>query len=100
VPGVRSVGLAFAPPLGHNSVRGAVQLLDRPEPEPGDEARARWHAVYASGQLVDLLYDTEPLDPFVFTAAAAVLALVAIAALMVPAARASRIEPMRVLKQG
>jgi predicted permease len=56
-------------------------------------------AVYATGQLVDLLYDTEPIDPFVFTVAAGVLAVVAAAALMVPAGRASRIEPMRVLKQ-
>jgi putative ABC transport system permease protein len=37
-------------------------------------------------------------DPFVFTAAAALLAAVALAAMLIPARRATRVDPMMVLR--
>jgi putative ABC transport system permease protein len=45
-----------------------------------------------------MLYETEPLDPVVFGAVAGLLLLVAIAACIVPAWYASRLDPMRTLR--
>ena len=45
-----------------------------------------------------MLYETEPLDPVVFGAVAGVLLFVAIAACLVPAWYASRLDPMRALR--
>lgn len=45
-----------------------------------------------------MLYETEPLDPAVFVSVAAVLLLVAGLACMVPAWRASRLNPMQALR--
>jgi predicted permease len=45
-----------------------------------------------------MLYGTQPLDPGVFAAVAATLLLVAALACMVPAWRASRLDPMKALR--
>jgi predicted permease len=45
-----------------------------------------------------MLYGTQPLDPAVFAAVAATLLLVAALACLVPAWRASRLDPMRALR--
>jgi putative ABC transport system permease protein len=45
-----------------------------------------------------MLYETQPLDPGVFAAVAALLVASAALACMVPAWRASRLDPMRVLR--
>jgi predicted permease len=45
-----------------------------------------------------MLYETEPLDPVVFGAVAGLLMFVAIAACIVPAWYASRLDPMRTLR--
>jgi putative ABC transport system permease protein len=45
-----------------------------------------------------MLYGTQPLDPVVFTSVAAMLLLVASLACLVPAWRASRLDPMRALR--
>jgi putative ABC transport system permease protein len=45
-----------------------------------------------------MLYGTQPLDPVVFASVAAMLLLVAALACMVPAWRASRLDPMRALR--
>ena len=45
-----------------------------------------------------MLYETEPLDPVVFGAVAGLLLFVAIAACLVPAWYASRLDPMRTLR--
>jgi ABC-type antimicrobial peptide transport system permease subunit len=45
-----------------------------------------------------LLYQLEGNDPLVFAAAAGVLTLVAMGAGLLPAMRASRIDPMRALR--
>ncbi len=44
------------------------------------------------------LFGVKPADPTIFAAAAAILALVAAAAALVPGWRASRINPVRALK--
>jgi putative ABC transport system permease protein len=46
----------------------------------------------------DLLYEIKPLDPAVFAVVAATLLLVAAAACLIPAWRASRLDPMRALR--
>lgn len=48
--------------------------------------------------LRSMLYETEPLDPVVFGAVAALLVFVAIAACIIPAWYASRLDPMRTLR--
>ena len=45
-----------------------------------------------------LLYDVRPLDPVVFTAAPAVLALAALVATWLPARRATRVTPLTALR--
>jgi predicted permease len=52
-----------------------------------------------AGRLMgDLLYEIRPLDPAVFAAVAAALLLVAVIACIVPAWRASRLDPMQALR--
>ena len=48
--------------------------------------------------IVSMLYDTEPLDPAVFVAVNVTLLMVAILACMIPAWRASRLDPMKALR--
>jgi putative ABC transport system permease protein len=45
-----------------------------------------------------MLYETRPLDPAVFAAVSGALMLVAAAACMLPAWRASRLDPMQALR--
>ena len=45
-----------------------------------------------------MLYETQPLDPEIFVAVAALLIASAALACLVPAWRASRLDPMRVLR--
>jgi putative ABC transport system permease protein len=45
-----------------------------------------------------MLYGTQPLDPFVYAAVAAVLLMVAAVTCLVPAWRASRLDPMQALR--
>lgn len=53
----------------------------------------------AATQLIKaMLYDTQPLDPLVFTAVALALTTVAVLACLVPAWRASRLDPMQALR--
>ena len=49
--------------------------------------------------LASQLYAVEPTDPPTFLAVAGLLVAVALAATLVPALRATRAEPMRVLRQ-
>jgi putative ABC transport system permease protein len=48
--------------------------------------------------LSSLLYDVKPLDPIVFTAAPALLAIAALAATWLPARRATRVTPLTALR--
>ena len=55
-------------------------------------------SVGAARLIRSMLCGTEPLDPAVFGAVAATLLLVAVLACMVPAWRASRLDPMKALR--
>jgi ABC-type antimicrobial peptide transport system permease subunit len=55
-------------------------------------------SVEASRLLRDMLYETRSLDPLVYGAVAFTLLVVAAMACIVPAWRASRIDPMRALR--
>jgi putative ABC transport system permease protein len=46
----------------------------------------------------NLIYQVRPSDPLTFLAVAAVLALVAFLASVIPAYRAARIDPMKALR--
>ena len=55
-------------------------------------------ALLASRALASFLYETSPRDPWVLAGSVAALALIAGAASILPALRASRIDPMRALR--
>jgi predicted permease len=55
-------------------------------------------AVGAAQLIRSMLYGTRPLDPLVFAAVSGTLLLVAVAACLVPAWRASRLDPMQALR--
>jgi ABC-type antimicrobial peptide transport system permease subunit len=55
-------------------------------------------AFAASGVLRTLLYEVSARDPIVFAGSAAGLAAIAIAGYLIPAARASRVEPVTALR--
>ncbi len=52
----------------------------------------------ASRRIADLLFDTSPRDPAIYLAVIAVLLLVAVVASLVPARRATRVDPAEVLR--
>jgi putative ABC transport system permease protein len=56
-------------------------------------------ALGAARLLQSLLYETEAYDPLTFAAVPLLLAVVALAACYLPARRASRLDPMAVLRQ-
>lgn len=56
-------------------------------------------AVFASRLLGNLLYEVEPADPATLAAVAVTALAAAVAAAYLPARRAARVEPMRVLRE-
>jgi ABC-type antimicrobial peptide transport system permease subunit len=55
-------------------------------------------SIGASQLIRSMLYGTRPLDPSVFFGVAAILLCVACAACLIPAWRASRLDPMTALR--
>jgi len=49
--------------------------------------------------LSSLLYEVSPTDPLTFVVTSVILAMVAFAATYVPARRAARLDPIRLLRQ-
>jgi len=55
-------------------------------------------SLLASSLLSKLIYGVRPTDPATFTAVALLLALIALAASIIPAWRATRVDPLQVLR--
>jgi ABC-type antimicrobial peptide transport system permease subunit len=55
-------------------------------------------ALAASRAIASLLFDTPPRDPLVLGACAVVLVVVALVASVIPARRATRVDPMEALR--
>ena len=56
-------------------------------------------SAWITQSISSLLYGVRPLDPLTFASALAILALVALAASVVPAMRAARVDPVVALRQ-
>jgi putative ABC transport system permease protein len=92
----REIGVRMA--LG--ATRGSVLRLVFREGAPlvGIGLVAGWlGAVGLSRFLESMLFDVGALDPVVFAIVPAVLAVVAVAAMLIPARRATRVDPIRTL---
>ncbi len=55
-------------------------------------------SVFGEQGIRTILFDTDPRDPLIYAAVAALLALVALGATLVPARRATRVDPMIALR--
>jgi ABC-type antimicrobial peptide transport system permease subunit len=55
-------------------------------------------AFWASAFMRDMLYGVTPTDPMTFVAVGALLTLIALIASLVPALRATRVDPLIALK--
>jgi len=73
-------------------------LLDGLRPAVLGLALGLLAAVAATRVLRDMLYETRPLDPWVFAAVTATLLAVAAVACLLPAWRASRVDPIQALR--
>jgi predicted permease len=75
-----------------------LMLLDGLRPALLGLALGLAGSAVAVRQIQSMLYETEPLDPAVFAVVTAMLLLVAALACMIPAWRASRLDPMQALR--
>ena len=67
-------------------------------PDAWDRAAALFLGVLASAALQNILFKVNPLDPFIYIVVAGLLTLVAAASCLVPARRATRVNPMVALR--
>ena len=93
----REIGLRMALGAAPDRVRGMILRQTGLMTVVGGVAGLAL-AVLAGRGAQSLLFELKGYDPVVFTSAAAVLALVALAAGFVPALRASRVDPMTALR--
>lgn len=75
-----------------------LMLLDGLRPALAGLVLGLLGSLVAARQIKSMLYETQPLDPAVFASVAAVLVVVAALACMVPAWRASRLDPVQALR--
>ena len=75
-----------------------LMLLDGLRPALVGLALGLAGSVAAAREIRSMLYETEPFDPVVFASVAGMLLLVAAMACMLPAWRASRLDPMQALR--
>jgi ABC-type antimicrobial peptide transport system permease subunit len=94
--GVFAMALA---PLGARKARLLRSVVSRGAVLGGVGVALGLGAAYvAAPYLQDLLFETSPRDPTVFATVALVLLAVSVAASLVPALRATRIDPVTALK--
>ncbi len=91
------IGIRMALGAPRSGVLGRV-LLDGLRPAALGLVLGLAASVEAARVLRDMLYETRPLDPWVFAAVAALLLAVAAIACLLPAWRASRVDPMQALR--
>jgi len=91
------IGIRMALGAPRSGVLGRV-LLDGIYPAAIGLALGLAASAEASRVLRDMLYETRPLDPWVFAVVAALLLAVAAIACLLPAWRASRVDPMQALR--
>jgi predicted permease len=91
------IGIRMALGAPRSQVLGRV-LLDGLRPAALGLALGLAASAEATRVLHDMLYETRNLDPLVFAGVAATLLLVASLACLLPAWRASRIDPMQALR--
>jgi len=94
----REIGLRMA--LGADRRQVALEVLTRGARLAGLGIGAGLLLAFATGSLLSsLLFGVHATDPVTFTAVAALLAAVALLATYLPARRASRLDPMQVLRE-
>jgi len=91
------IGIRIALGAQRKQVLGQV-LLDGLRPALFGLGLGLAASLAAVREVASMLYETQPLDPAVFAAVSAVLLLVAALACLVPAWRASRLDPMQALR--
>jgi putative ABC transport system permease protein len=94
----REIGIRLALGAGVTSVRGLV-LRQGMLPAVAGVAAGLVLAAVGTRYLRALLYGVSPLDPATFTAIPLLLLLVAAGSVMIPALRASRVDPVEALRQ-
>ncbi|MGC1781956.1 MAG: ABC transporter permease [Acidobacteriaceae bacterium] len=94
---VKEIGIRIALGAQRSQVLSLV-LLDGLRPVFVGLAIGIAGGVTAGALIRSMLYGTSPLDPLVFTAMVGCLLLTAVAACVIPAIRASHIDPMQALR--
>ena len=93
----REIGIRLALGAGAGSVRGWV-LRTSLAPAGIGLALGLGMAALLAGFLRSILFGVAPLDPLTFGAVGPLLALVAVGSILIPAFRASRVEPIEALR--
>jgi len=93
----REVGVRMAMGAGSRAVRWMI-VRQSSLPVAAGLALGLVGALHATEYLESLLYNVSPVDPLTYGAVAAVLASVALLAAYLPAMRASRVDPITVLR--
>lgn len=94
---IREIGIRLALGAGAGGVRAWV-LRNSLRPAGIGLGVGLGLAALLAGFLRSILFGVAPLDPLTFGVIAPVLALVAVGAILVPATRASRVEPLEALR--
>jgi putative ABC transport system permease protein len=93
----REIGIRMAFGAGRANILGLVLRLGVPALVIGMVAGFALAYVLATG-ISSLLFGVDPTDPRVFAAVGGFLALVALAAILVPARRAVAVDPLEALR--
>ena len=93
----REVGVRMAMGAGSSAVRWMI-VRQASLPVAAGLALGLFGALHATEYLESLLYNVSPVDPLTYGVVAAVLATVALLAAYLPAMRASRVDPITVLR--